>query len=184
MDLFSLFSFWKDYSVSVAEWLTITMWWQQWRWLQQQEEGIGANATMLQLTTMKYRATSGSSGSTGGWEAAAAPASADERHAAGGRVISADRRHRWMVMARTVKMTKMRATKKWRNPPVPTYVLRFGWKGEVYGRYFCERIIGILSAGRDVLLVLRLPCCHACEFDAHTRITFPDLQQLLLALVL
>jgi hypothetical protein len=41
-----------------------------------------------------------------------------------------------------------------------------------------------LGAGRVVLWVLLVPWCHACEFDALTRITFPDLQQLLLALVL
>jgi hypothetical protein len=51
---------------------------------------------------------------------------------------------------------------------------------------FCKRIIRNLRAGRVILRVLRVPWCHAREFDALTRIriTFPDLQQLLLALVL
>jgi hypothetical protein len=40
----------------------------------------------------------------------------------------------------------------------------------------------ILRAGRVVLQVLRVPWCHARKFDALTRITFQDLQQLLLAL--
>jgi hypothetical protein len=74
----------------------------------------------------------------------------------------------------------------WRNPPVdtlPTSVLRFGWKGGVYRRYFCKCIIRILRAGRVILLVLRVPWCHARKFDAHTRITSSNLQLLLLALV-
>jgi hypothetical protein len=48
---------------------------------------------------------------------------------------------------------------------------------------FCKCVIGILHARRVVLWVLRVPWCHAREFDALTRITFPHLQQLLLALV-
>jgi hypothetical protein len=47
---------------------------------------------------------------------------------------------------------------------------------------FCERVTRILRAGRVMLWVLRVPWCHARELDAHTRITYPDLQQLLLAL--
>jgi hypothetical protein len=47
---------------------------------------------------------------------------------------------------------------------------------------FCEHVTRILRAGRVVLRVLHVPWCHACELDARTRITFPDLQQLLLAL--
>jgi hypothetical protein len=35
-----------------------------------------------------------------------------------------------------------------------------------------------------LLWLLCVPWCHAREFDAHTRITFSDMQQLLLALVL
>jgi hypothetical protein len=60
---------------------------------------------------MKYRATSGSRGSAGGQEAAAAPASADERLAAGRWAIMADRRHQQTAMGRAVKTTTMRATK-------------------------------------------------------------------------
>jgi hypothetical protein len=67
---------------------------------------------------------------------------------------------------------------------LPTYVLRFGLKGGVYGRFFCKRIIGNLRDGWVVFWVLRVSWCHAREFDALTRITFPDLQQLLLALML
>jgi hypothetical protein len=67
---------------------------------------------------------------------------------------------------------------------LPTYVLHFGLKSGVYGRYFCKHVIGNLRAGWVVFWVLRVPWCHAREFDALTRITFPDLQQLLLALVL
>jgi hypothetical protein len=47
---------------------------------------------------------------------------------------------------------------------------------------FFEPVIRILRAGWVVLRVLCVPWCHAREFDALTRITFPDLQQLLLAL--
>ncbi len=64
---------------------------------------------------MKKRATSGSSGSAGGQEAAAAAESADERHAAGGRAFAVSRRHWRSAMARAVKMTAMRATKKVRG---------------------------------------------------------------------
>jgi hypothetical protein len=46
---------------------------------------------------------------------------------------------------------------------------------------FCERVIGNLRAGWVVLWVLRVPWCHARKFDALNRITFPDLQQLLVA---
>jgi hypothetical protein len=61
----------------------------------------------------------------------------------------------------------------------------FGQEGEVYRRYFCKSIIRNLRAGQVVLWVLCVPWCHAPKFDALTRITlFPDLQQLLLALVL
>ncbi len=44
----------------------------------------------------------------------------------------------------------------------------FGQKGGLYKRYFCKRIIRNPRAGRAV----RVPCCHACKFDALTRITF------------
>jgi hypothetical protein len=64
---------------------------------------------------MKERATSGSSGSAGGQEAAVAPASADERCAANGRALAADRRHWRMAKARVVNMTATRATKKARG---------------------------------------------------------------------
>jgi hypothetical protein len=47
---------------------------------------------------------------------------------------------------------------------------------------FCEHITRILHAGQVVLLVLHAPRCHACMLEMHTEITFPDLQQLLLAL--
>ncbi len=57
-------------------------------------------------------------------------------------------------------------------------------KGGVYGRYFCKQVIGNLRARWVIFRVLRVPWCHAREFDALTRITFSDLQQLLLALVL
>jgi hypothetical protein len=47
-----------------------------------------------------------------------------------------------------------------------------------YRRYFCKRVIGNLRAGQVVFWILHVPWCHACEFDALTRITFSDLQQL------
>jgi hypothetical protein len=47
---------------------------------------------------------------------------------------------------------------------------------------FCKCVTRILRAGWVVLWVLRVPWCHVCKLDALTRITFPDLQQLLLAL--
>jgi hypothetical protein len=47
---------------------------------------------------------------------------------------------------------------------------------------FYKHITRILRAGRVGLQVLRVPWCHARELDACTRITFSDLQQLLLAL--
>jgi hypothetical protein len=37
---------------------------------------------------------------------------------------------------------------------------------------FCKCVIGILRARWVILLVLRVPPCHAREFDAHTGITF------------
>jgi hypothetical protein len=67
---------------------------------------------------MKKRATSGSSGSAGGREAAVAPASADERHAANGRAFVADRRHRRAATARVVNTMATRATKKARGSRV------------------------------------------------------------------
>jgi hypothetical protein len=75
-----------------------------------------------------------------------------------------------------------------RNPPVDTYFtylnLTFWPKGWSIRKYFGEHVIGNLRAGRVVNWVLRVPWCHAREFGTLTRITFPDLQQLLLALVL
>jgi hypothetical protein len=47
---------------------------------------------------------------------------------------------------------------------------------------FCKCVTRTLRAGRVMLWVLCVPWCHACKLDACTRITFPDLQQLLLAL--
>ncbi len=48
-----------------------------------------------------------------------------------------------------------------------------------------QKIIFTLVTDRtQPKLVLHVPWCHAREFDALTRITFSDLQQLLLALVL
>ncbi len=58
---------------------------------------------------------SGSSGPTGRREAAVAPASADERHAANGWAFVADRRHRRAAMMRVVNTTATRATKKARG---------------------------------------------------------------------
>ncbi len=55
---------------------------------------------------------SGSSGSAGRREAALAPASVDERRAAGRRAIAADRRHQRTAMARAVKTMTTRVTKK------------------------------------------------------------------------
>jgi hypothetical protein len=49
---------------------------------------------------------------------------------------------------------------------------------------FCKRIIRNLRTGQVILWVLHVPWCHALEFNALTRITFSDLQQLLIALVL
>jgi hypothetical protein len=54
--------------------------------------------------------------------------------------------------------------------------------GEYMKDTFCKHVTRFLRAGRVELWVLCVPWCHACELDAHTRITFPDLQQLLLAL--
>ncbi len=64
---------------------------------------------------MKLRATSGSSGSTDGQEAAVAPASADERCAANGWAFGADRRHPRMATARIVNTTATRAMEKARG---------------------------------------------------------------------
>ncbi len=61
---------------------------------------------------------SGSRNSTGGQEAAAAPVSTDKRHAAGGQVITMNRRHRRMATARAVKTRTTRATKKARGTRV------------------------------------------------------------------
>jgi hypothetical protein len=47
---------------------------------------------------------------------------------------------------------------------------------------FCECITRILRTGMVVLWVLHVPWCHACMLEMHTKITFQDLQQLLLAL--
>jgi hypothetical protein len=47
---------------------------------------------------------------------------------------------------------------------------------------FCKLITRILCAGQVVLWVLHVPWCHACMLEMQTKITFPDLQQLLLAL--
>ncbi len=47
---------------------------------------------------------------------------------------------------------------------------------------FCEHVTRILHAEWVVLCVLRVPRCHACMLEMHTKITVPDLQQLLLAL--
>jgi hypothetical protein len=55
---------------------------------------------------------SGSCGSPGGQEAAAAPLSADERRAVGGWRIAVERRHRWMATTRAVKTMTTRETKK------------------------------------------------------------------------
>jgi hypothetical protein len=54
---------------------------------------------------------------------------------------------------------------------------------EEYGRYFCEHVIGILHPGWSYFGYSVFPGIMLARFDAHTRITFPDLQQLLLALV-
>ncbi len=64
---------------------------------------------------MKLKAMSGSSGSAGGREAAAAPASADKRHAASGRAFMAERRHWQMLTARAVETSATGATKKVRG---------------------------------------------------------------------
>jgi hypothetical protein len=61
---------------------------------------------------MKQRAMSGISSYAGGREAAAAPASADNRRADCGRAIVVDRRHRWMATPRAVKTTTIKASKK------------------------------------------------------------------------
>ncbi len=45
---------------------------------------------------------------------------------------------------------------------------------------FCKPIMRILRAAR-VLWVLCVPWCHACMPETHTKITFPELQQLSLA---
>jgi hypothetical protein len=58
---------------------------------------------------------SGSNGPAGGQEAAVAPASADERHAANGRAFAADRRHPRTATARVVNTTATWATKKARG---------------------------------------------------------------------
>ncbi len=43
---------------------------------------------------------------------------------------------------------------------------------EVYGRYLCKCVIGNLRSRQVVFWVLRVPWCHACKFDALTRIIF------------
>jgi hypothetical protein len=55
---------------------------------------------------------SSSSSLAGGQEAAAAPASADKRHAAGKQAFGGNRRHWQTATARAVKRTTMRGTKK------------------------------------------------------------------------
>ncbi len=47
---------------------------------------------------------------------------------------------------------------------------------------FYKQVARILLARRVVLCVLHVPQCHACMLEMHTNITFPDLQQLSLAL--
>jgi hypothetical protein len=63
----------------------------------------------------KVKTLSGSSSSAGGHEAAAAPASVNKRRAASRQVITADKRHWLMAMARAVKTMTKRATKKARG---------------------------------------------------------------------
>ncbi len=53
--------------------------------------------------------------------------------------------------------------------PATSYVL--AERKEYTKDTFCKSIIGILQAGRVVVWVLHAPWCHACKFDALTRIT-------------
>jgi hypothetical protein len=53
----------------------------------------------------------------------------------------------------------------------------------VFKWYVCGKcVMRKLNARRIVLVILHVPWCHACMLELHTRITFSDTQQLLLAL--
>jgi hypothetical protein len=64
---------------------------------------------------------------------------------------------------------------------LPTSYILAEWE-EYMIDTFCKRVTRILHAGRFVLWVLHVPWCHARLLNARTRITCPDLQQLLLVL--